>query len=327
MSPKRPPSAHSLPPAPKKQAAPGATRMRRFDNIDLRLLRVFATLAETGSFSAAQITLNLSQSTLSTHLAALEQRLGGALCLRGRKGFRLTPLGEETVEAIQDLFESIDTFQSRISQAPTELGGRLRIGTIGGIINSPEMALQHVLARVVAQIPNIHIDLRLGVPQDLELQVADGTRDVVVGPFARHAPGVQYVELCEEPHALYCGNQHPFFGTKDADISKDMIDQARFSVRAYRKLEDLQRIRHPRASGSIVHMEAQLMMILSGSFIGFLPEQAALPYVRSKQMRAIKRDIYKFSSKHYVAFRTIDEKNRIINMFVDEIIKGSRIGK
>lgn len=82
---------------------------------------------------------------------------------------------------------------------------------------------------------------------------------------------------------------------------------------------DLQRIRHPRASGSIVHMEAQLMMILSGSFIGFLPEQAALPYVRSKQMRAIKRDIYKFSSKHYVAFRTIDEKNRIINTFVDEI--------
>ncbi|NHN89527.1 LysR substrate-binding domain-containing protein [Acetobacter conturbans] len=294
--------------------------MRRFDNIDLRLLRVFATLAETGSFAAAQIVLNLSQSTLSTHLAALEQRLGGALCLRGRKGFRLTPLGEETIEAIQDLFESIETFQSRISQAPAELGGRLRIGTIGGIINSPHMALQHVLARVIDQIPNVYIDLRLGVPQDLELQVAEGTRDVVIGPFARHAPGVHYVELCEEPHGLYCGNLHPFFEMKDANISKDMIDQARFSVRAYRKLEDLQRIRHPRASGSIVHMEAQLMMILSGSFIGFLPEQSALPYVKNNQMRAIKQSIYNFSSQHYVAFRNIDKNNRIINVFVNEII-------
>ncbi|GBQ25800.1 transcriptional regulator [Acetobacter estunensis NRIC 0472] len=308
----------------KKQAVPGATRMRRFDNIDLRLLRVFATLAETGSFAAAQIVLNLSQSTLSTHLAALEQRLGGALCLRGRKGFRLTPLGEETVEAIQDLFESIDAFQSRISQAPTELGGRLRIGTIGGIINSPQMALQHVLARIVDQIPNVYIDLRLGVPQDLELQVAEGTRDVVIGPFARHAPGVHYVELCEEPHGLYCGNQHPFFTMKDADISKDMIDQARFSVRSYRKLEDLQRIRHPRASGSIVHMEAQLMMILSGRFIGFLPEQSARPYVKTKQMRAIKHNIYTFSSQHYVAFRNIDKNNCLINVFIDEITKNHR---
>ena len=41
--------------------------MRRLDNIDLRLLRVFVTLVEAGSFADAQIALNLSQPTLSTH--------------------------------------------------------------------------------------------------------------------------------------------------------------------------------------------------------------------------------------------------------------------
>lgn len=71
---------------PPKRVVSGATRVRRLDNIDLRLLRVFAVLAETGSFAAAQIALNLSQSTLSTHLASLEQRLGGPLCLRGARG-------------------------------------------------------------------------------------------------------------------------------------------------------------------------------------------------------------------------------------------------
>lgn len=35
--------------------------MRRLDNIDLRLLRVFVVLADAGGFSEAQITLNLSQ--------------------------------------------------------------------------------------------------------------------------------------------------------------------------------------------------------------------------------------------------------------------------
>ena len=51
--------------------------MRRLDNIDLRLLRVFVVLADANGFSDAQITLNLSQSTLSTHLAELEKRVGG----------------------------------------------------------------------------------------------------------------------------------------------------------------------------------------------------------------------------------------------------------
>ena len=57
-------------------AIPGAIALRRLDNIDLRLLRVFVVLADAGGFADAQITLNLSQSTLSTHLAGLEKRIG-----------------------------------------------------------------------------------------------------------------------------------------------------------------------------------------------------------------------------------------------------------
>ena len=72
--------------------------MRRLDNIDLRLLRVFVALAEAGSFSNAQIALNLSQSTLSTHIKSLERLLNGELCLRGRRGFKLTPFGEMNLE-------------------------------------------------------------------------------------------------------------------------------------------------------------------------------------------------------------------------------------
>src|SRR5450432_1060626 len=57
---------------------------------DIRLLRVFAKVVEAGGFSAAQIELNVSQSTISTHMTALEQRLRVRLCERGRSGFRLT---------------------------------------------------------------------------------------------------------------------------------------------------------------------------------------------------------------------------------------------
>src|ERR1700730_15219936 len=85
-------------------------KMRRLDNIDLRLLRVFVAVVEAHGFSEAQFALNLSASTLSTHLAALERNLGGRLCDRGRGGFRLTPFGEATYKATRQLFSELDSF-------------------------------------------------------------------------------------------------------------------------------------------------------------------------------------------------------------------------
>ncbi len=90
--------------------------MRRLDNIDLRLLRVFVVLADAGGFAEAQITLNLSQSTLSTHLSELEKRIGAQLCLRGRRKFRLTDVGQATYDAARKLFADLDDFQARIGR-------------------------------------------------------------------------------------------------------------------------------------------------------------------------------------------------------------------
>lgn len=43
---------------------------------DIRLLKVFAKLVGASGFSAAQVDLNISQSTINTHMTSLEQRLG-----------------------------------------------------------------------------------------------------------------------------------------------------------------------------------------------------------------------------------------------------------
>ena len=104
--------------------------MRRLDNIDLRLLRVFVTLAEAGGFAEAQIILNLSSSTLSTHLASLERIVGGQLCERGRGGFRLTDFGQTTYQAAKQLFSDVDAFQASLGRDRGKLVGRLRFGIV-----------------------------------------------------------------------------------------------------------------------------------------------------------------------------------------------------
>jgi LysR family transcriptional regulator, transcriptional activator for bauABCD operon len=291
--------------------------MRRLDNIDLRLLRVFVALAEAGSFSSAQIALNLSQSTLSTHIKSLERLLNGALCLRGRRGFKLTPFGEATLKAARELFQDIDKFQQRVTHAGDRLVGRLSIGIVDSIITNKALALQEPIRRFTAGAPDGYIDLRLGTPHELEQWVAEGARDIVIGPFAKHGPGVAYIPLHQEAHALYCGRGHKLFEKKNVTVAD--IEATRFSVRSYRQLDDLYRANHPRASASVVNMEAQAMLILSGQYIGFLPCHVGDSYAATGLMRALRTQTYQFLSPHYAAYRRADKDLPLLKLFLREL--------
>ena len=291
--------------------------MRRLDNIDLRLLRIFVALAEAGSFSSAQIALNLSQSTLSTHIKSLERLLNGALCLRGRGGFRLTPFGEATLRAARELFADIDKFQQQLGQTSDRLVGRLSIGIVDGIVSNPYLALQESLQRFVNLAPEVYIDLRLGTPHELEQWVAEGARDIAIGPFAKQGPGVAYIPLHQEAHAVYCGRQHPLFGKDKVSVAD--IEATRFSVRAYRQLDDLYRVNHPRASAGVIHMEAQAMLILSGQYIGFLPRHIGDGYAEREQMRVLRPQTYQFFSTHYAAYRRAEKDQPLIKQFMREL--------
>lgn len=291
--------------------------MRRLDNIELRLLHIFVVLAHAGSFPAAQIALNLSQSTLSTHIAALERSLGGKLCLRGRGGFRLTPFGEATLAAARRLFADIHAFRTRVGQANGRLLGRLNLGIVDGVVSCAALGLQSALWRMLTETSEVYVDLRLGTPQELERWVAEGQRDVVVGPFSQQGAGVVYVPLYREANTLYCGHLHPLFKAEKPQISA--IEKSLISVRAYRHLEDLHRVNHPRASANVLQMEAQVMLILSGHYVGFLPKHMGDGYAERGLMRALRPQTYQFMSQHFVAFRRADKDQPLVKMFVENV--------
>jgi DNA-binding transcriptional LysR family regulator len=290
--------------------------MRRLDTIDLRLLRVFITLVDAGGFAGAQIALNLSQSTLSTHLADLEKRVGGTLCVRGRKAFRLTELGTTTYAAAEKLFRDIEDFRFTIGSVSGRLTGRLRLGIVDGVVSSPVLGLQHAIGRLLDPHSDVFVDLVQGTPLDLEQAVANGGRDIVIGPFSQRAPGVVYKPMWREPHLLYCGRTHPFFDRPDREITRADIEKARLAVRGYRQLEDLFRVGHPKAAATVLQMEAQLMLILSGHYIGLLPCHIADGSVARGEVRAVLPRTYNFESQHFAAYRRRDAKLPLVHRFL-----------
>ena len=115
----------------------GITRMEpttttttpRLHKADLHLLAVFMAVVECGGFAAAQVALNVSQSTISRQIGDLEKRLGMRLCKRGRSGFRLTDKGRIVCEACQHLSMALESFRTTVGALRGELVGDLSICT------------------------------------------------------------------------------------------------------------------------------------------------------------------------------------------------------
>lgn len=100
--------------------------------MEWELLRTFEAVARLGSLTAAGRTLGVSQSTVSRHLARLEQRAGSPLLLRGPP-LRLTERGVALVAAIQPMIDAALAARSALEDTP-ELHGEVTLTTVGELV-------------------------------------------------------------------------------------------------------------------------------------------------------------------------------------------------
>jgi LysR family transcriptional regulator, transcriptional activator for bauABCD operon len=275
--------------------------MRHLSDIDLRLIRIFCTVADCRSFAAAQIALNMAQSTLSTHVAALEAKLGSKLCERGRGGFRLTPAGEDTYAAAQELFRNLERFEATMDRVHGRQTARLRIGLVDAMTTFGALDVPAALGAFAKRHPEVLIELVTDTPAGLQNGLLAGTRDIAVGPSFQPMPGLDYTELPAEEHHLYCGHLHPWFDRPDAEIGQPDFVRAAFSVRSYLHFDDTYRLGRVTARATVGSMEAQEILILSGMFVGFLPDHRGAVWQREGKMRAVKPREWTFASRFFLA--------------------------
>lgn len=298
--------------------------MRRLSTIDLRLLRIFTTVVDCNGFQKAQIALSIAQSTLSTHVATLEAKLGSKLCERGRAGFRLTHAGRETYEAIQALLLSIDGFEARMGRVHGNRSHVLRIGTIDTVVTCSDIGLDKAIARFHSRYPEVAIDLEVLSAASIEQSVADGRRDLAIGPLSQALQSLAYQSLSIETHSLYCGDQHPWFKRSDKSIAQTDFASAHFSVRSYRYFDDVYRFGRSTANATVSSMEAQVILILSSKYIGFLPDHAAAHWVARGRMRAVKPNEWGLRSQFFAAHNPSGELCAIKQDFVDCLLNRKR---
>ncbi|MDA1155301.1 MAG: LysR family transcriptional regulator [Proteobacteria bacterium] len=294
---------------------------------DIHLLRVFVTVAEAGGFSQAQIALNVSQSTISTQMADLETRLGLVLCKRGRAGFALTDDGRIVYEAAKELFGNCNAFSSKIGALRSEITGELHIATADALLNNPDFPLDRIIAELHKRIPKVSLSFRQHDPLEIERQVLNQTLHAGIHTFPNHAPGLRYIRLFSERQTLYCGRDHSLFTNKSFPSIEDL---ALFDYAGRNYYGGMLRpglMQPKRLTSNSSNLDGIVALILSGHFIGHLPDHAAEPWLKARMFRAILPDQLSYDSQFEAVFAVGSQRVRAQRVFEEVLLKyvGQRV--
>jgi LysR family nitrogen assimilation transcriptional regulator len=168
-------------------------------NIDLRQLRYFVAVAETGSFNAAAGTLHIAQSALSRHVQTLEQVCGGPLMERSVRGVVLTEAGELLLARARFLLAEAASTLSEINELNGEPGGLVRMAappSFGDILYPP------LAIGIAKRFPRVQLELREELNDDALSGLRQGVLDLAVVSAPEPDPHIAYTPLCAEPMIL-----------------------------------------------------------------------------------------------------------------------------
>ena len=192
---------------------------------DLRLLRVFRSVAACGGFAAAELELNINRSTISRHIKDLETRLGVTLCRRGRGGFALSSEGEQVLASAQRMMGAMEDFRHEVNELQQRLTGSLVMAMFDKTATNPRCHISRALARFDELAPDVHLQLHVQPINAIEAGVMEGRYHLGIIPTHRHSSSLDYFRLFDEQMYLYCGQSHPLFNPRP-----DQLDPSRCAV-------------------------------------------------------------------------------------------------
>ena len=286
--------------------------------IDLRLLHIFATIAECQGFSAAQAQLNMNQSTISTHMSTLETRLGYRLCERGRSGFHLTEEGKRILRATHELFACHETFVATVRSLSGRLFGELSIGLLDNTITLKAARLSQALARFYQRDQDVCIQFFVKSPTELEQAVLDGQIHAAITYIGHRLTNLDYIDLFDEQVSVYCGEAHPLFYQEQVSIEE--IENCQWVKRGYLLPSHLLPLSPTRLTAVAHQMEAVAHLVLAGSHLGYLPQHYAEHWIERGQMRILGRDALSYEVKHSLIVRRNRPNNEALDAFIADVV-------
>ena len=143
--------------------------------MDIRQLKTFRTIADTGSFTKAAQLLGYTQSTISSQIKQLENTLGAPVFIYEHRHLNLTMTGQRLLPLTEHLLHDFQAIEALTTT--THLTGNLRIA-------APESLTVYQLAPLIRkfrqQYPDIQLQLTNATCRFNQQQLMAGEADIAL---------------------------------------------------------------------------------------------------------------------------------------------------
>ena len=167
-----------------------------FDHaVELRHLRYFCAVADSGTITRAAAAIGLRQPTLSQQIGKLEQALGEELFLRGRHSCKLTAAGELLLPYARRVVGEMETLRHAIDDLSGLRRGSLTVATL------PVLA-ERILPRALAVFHRAHPGIQVRVLElsvdEMSRSLGNGSAELCIGNLDTHGRLLKEQPLFEE---------------------------------------------------------------------------------------------------------------------------------
>ncbi|WP_067708601.1 MULTISPECIES: LysR family transcriptional regulator [unclassified Erwinia] len=257
--------------------------------MDLTQLKMFCSVAETGSLARAAEQLHRVPSNLTTRLRQLEQELGADLFIREKQRLRLSPVGHNFLCYAQRILALSEEAMSMAHNG--EPGGNFALGSME---STAATRLPVLLAAYHQRYPGVALSLITGTSGEVISRVREGTLAAALADGPITADELNSCIVFHEKMVLISGLGHtPIHHPADA------VGETLFAFRpscSYRlRFENWFRSSgiQPGSFMEIQSYHAMLACVASGAGLALLPESVLgqLPARAGVQRHSLPADV------------------------------------
>jgi DNA-binding transcriptional LysR family regulator len=176
--------------------------------MDFRDLRYFEVIATEGNLGRAADKLFRTQPALTKCIDRLEEDLGARLFEKNGRGMKLTAAGAILLTRTRQMAIMVEETSREMQDYAGGLKGKLRIGCVPTLA---EHVMPFVFSELLADAPDVTVDLRVAMNDALLSALRDGALDLVVGPIVESDDELVSEQFAEDEVVVLASRDHRIF--------------------------------------------------------------------------------------------------------------------
>ncbi|MDX6529759.1 MAG: hypothetical protein QOH41_2049 [Blastocatellia bacterium] len=175
--------------------------------MDIRQLKAFVAIAESGTFTAGAARVHVTQAAISMQIRQLETETHAQLFIRAPRRVILTEAGEKLLERAYTILREHSAALEELAALTGAHRGRLRIGSASAMVSADP--LPQILREVRQTYEGVETSVVSGTSESLVKQVLAGELDAAFVSLPVDARGVQTELLNEDYLVAIASPRHP----------------------------------------------------------------------------------------------------------------------